>query len=224
VTEPPPLPPLADEAAVETDSAALLTERARNDVARVLSLRWVPLTAALLSLVLSVVAIYTATQQPSVELLMPANTRIALGRASGASYLYLQPAFVNTATNNRVEVIRGMTLHVAAADNGSAAADFTWTQQLRLVTDPISGQLTYQYVGDAVPLVVSPTNAASPLALFQAPPGWFFAARTYRLTLTADRVVAGSPLTASFSVDLTADNIAFLDQPGPDRFLEFPIQ
>ena len=91
-----------------------------------------------------------------------------------------------------------MTLHVAPADANTGAADFAWTQQLRLVTDPASGQLTYQYVADAVPLVVSPSNAASPLALFAAPHGWFFAAGTYQFTLTADRVVAGSALSATF--------------------------
>ena len=194
--------------------------RARAPLTRFITLRWVPLTAALLSLVLSVVAIYTATQQPAVSLLMPAQVRIAQGRSTGGAYLYLQPAFVNTAQNNRVEVIRDMSLHVS----GPATADLTWTQQLRLVTDATSGELTYQYVADAMPLVVSPSNAASPLALFEAPHGWFFAAGTYEFTLTADRVVAGSALTATFSVTLTADSVAFLDQPGPDKFLEFPIR
>ena len=222
MTDPQPLP-LAEEAAAESDTAAQLSDRARTGLVRFVSLRWVPLTAALLSLTLSVVAIYTSTQQPAVSVLMPSQVRIAQGRSTGGAYLYLQPAFVNTAQNNRVEVIRTMTLHVAPADASASAADFAWTEQLRLVTDPASGQLTYQYVADAVPLVVSPSNAASPLALFEAPHGWFFAASTYQFTLTADRVVAGSPLSATFKVTLTADNVTFLDQPGPDKFLELPI-
>ena len=194
--------------------------RARSPLSRFVMLRWVPLTAALLSLVLSVVAIYTATQEPSVTMLMPGQVRIAQGHSTGGAYLYLQPAFGNTAQNNRVEVIRDMALHVS----GPAAADFRWSQQLRFVTDAATGELTYEYVADAVPLVVSPSNAASPLGLFEAPHGWFFAAGTYQFTLSADRVVAGSALSATFSVTLTADNVAFLDQPGPDKFLEFPIR
>src|SRR5688572_28487546 len=190
-------------------------ELARNFV----TLRWVPLTAALLSLPLSVVAIYTATQQPSVSLLMPSQVRIAQGRATGSAYLYLQPAFVNMAQNNRVEVIRDMSLHAT----GPATTDFAWTQQLRLETDPETGALTYQYVADAVPLVVSPSNAASPLGLFEAPNGWFFGAGTYQLTLNADCVVADSPLTATFRVTLTAEDVAFLDQPGPDQFITVAI-
>lgn len=212
-------PPGPQEAAVKREPPARLAKRARIGLLRFLSLRWVPLTAALLSLSLSVVAIYTATQQPSVTLLMPDQVRVAQGRSSGAAYLYLQPAFVNTAQNNRVEVISDMSLRVA----GPATADFTWTQQLRLTTDA-SGGLTYQYVGDAVPLVVSPSNAASPLGLFEAPRGWFFGPGTYQFTLTADRVVASSPLTAEFDVTLSQADIDTLDQPGPDKFLEFDIR
>lgn len=212
----PVIEPRDQPADAQAEPRDLWRQLARNFV----TLRWVPLTAALLSLPLSVVAIYTSTQQPTVSLLMPSQVRIAQGHATGGAYLYLQPAFVNTAQNNRVEVIRDMSLHVT----GPATADFTWTQQLRLETDPDTGGLTYTYVADAVPLVVSPSNAASPLGLFEAPKGWFFSAGTYEFTLNADRVVAATPLTATFSVTLTAENVAFLDQPGPDMFLEFAIR
>ncbi len=211
------------DSAISSTAAPRLAKRLRVGLIRFISLRWVPLTAALLSLSLSVVAIYTATQQPSVSLLMPSQVRVAQGRSSGAAYLYLQPAFVNTAQNNRVEVIRSMTLHVAPSGSTVAAADFAWTQQLRLSTDPESGALTYQYVGDAVPLVVSPSNAASPLGLFEAPHGWFFSAGTYQFTLTADRVVTGSPLTARFELTLSQADIDLLEQPGPDRFITLNI-
>jgi hypothetical protein len=217
-----PVPP-TNEGPAAGQPPARLSKRARVGLLRFLSLRWVPLTAALLSLTLSVVAIYTATQQPSVSLLMPDQVRVAQGRSSGAAYLYLQPAFVNTAQNNRVEVIRTMRLQVTSADATVAATDFTWTQQLRLTTDPTSGGLSYEYVADAVPLVVSPSNAASPLSLFEAPRGWFFGVGTYQFTLTADRVVAGSPLTAHFEINLTQADIDTLEQPGPDRFITLPI-
>ena len=212
---------MTDESPAEVKPPARLSKRARVGLLRFLSLRWVPLTAALLSLTLSIIAIYTATQQPSVSLLMPDQVRVAQGRSSGAAYLYLQPAFVNTAQNNRVEVIESMTLHVTAPD--STSADFTWTQQLRLRTDPQTGGLTYEYVADALPLVVSPSNAASPLSLFEAPRGWFFGVGTYQFTLTADRVVAASALTARFEVTLSQADIDTLEQPGPDIFITLPI-
>jgi hypothetical protein len=218
-----PEPKKGGEAPAKAAPPAPWSKRARVGLLRFISLRWVPLTAALLSLTLSVVAIYTATQQPSVSLLMPDQVRVAQGRSSGAAYLYLQPAFVNTAQNNRVEVIRTMRLHVTSSDANVAEADFTWTQQLRLTTDATTGGLSYEYVADAVPLVVSPSNAASPLGLFEAPRGWFFGLGTYRLTLTAERVVAGSPLVDNFEFTLSQADIDTLEQPGPDRFITLPI-
>jgi hypothetical protein len=145
--------------------------------------------------------------------------RIVQGRESGSAYVYLQPSFVNTGGNNRVEVIRGMTLDVA----GPASAELQWTQQLRLVGDADSDGLSYEYAGDAAPIVVSPSAASSALALFDAPAGWHFEPGTYTFTLRADRVVVSAPMEASFAVTLSPENIAFLDGPGPDQFLAFPI-
>jgi hypothetical protein len=193
----------------------------RDLLRRFVTLRWVPLTAALLSLVLSVTAIIVSTRQPDVLLIMPDLVRVADGRESGGAYIYLQPAFVTTGGNDRVEVIRGMALEVTPPAGDRAT--FTWTEVLRLVTDPTGG-LSYEYVADAAPLVVGPRSAATPLGLFKAPSGWFFSAGTYHFKLIADRVVVADPLTGTFSVTLSAENIAFLDQPGADKFLSFSIR
>lgn len=61
------------------------------------------------------------------------------------------------------------------------------------------------------------------MCLFDAPDGFFFAAGTYRFTLTADRVVAAEGLRAVFTVTIGPDDITFLDEPGTNRFLAFPI-
>ena len=66
--------------------------------------------------------------------------------------------------------------------------------------------------------------AAAPLSLFDAPNGWFFAPGSYTFVVAADRVVVGQPLSAQFGLTLTPENVAFLDQPGTDRFLTFPIE
>jgi hypothetical protein len=158
-------------------------------------------------------------QQPEVMLIMPDQVRIAQGRDSGSAYVYLQPSFVNTGGNNRVEVIRDMKLDVA----GPLAGEFRWTQQLRLVGDADSEGLSYEYAGDAAPIVVSPSAASSALGLFDAPPGWHFTPGTYTFTLEAERVVVGAPMQATFSVTLSAEDVAFLDAPGPDQFLAVPI-
>ena len=157
-----------------------LAARAREPLMRLLTLRWVPLTAALLSLILSVVAIIASTQQPQVMLILPDTVRVAQGRSTGAAYVYLQPAFVNTAKSDRVEVIRDIRLQVAPVDRSRPPVDFKWREQIKLVGDSSSGGLIYQHEADAVPLVVSPSNAVAPLSLFRAPDGWFFTrARTH---------------------------------------------
>jgi len=195
--------------------------RVRRPLARILSLAWVPLTASFLSLILSIAAIYLSTQQPEVLLVVPDQIRIAQGRQSGSAFVYLQPAFVSTGKNERVEVIRDMTLRVESP--GGDPAQFRWTEQVRLVGDAESNGLSYEYAGDAVPLLVSARSASSPVCLFDAPDGWFFGAGTYSFTLSAARVVAGDPLEARFAVTIAAEDIVFLDAPGTNRFLAFPI-
>ncbi|MEP7158415.1 MAG: hypothetical protein ABI797_03235 [Chloroflexota bacterium] len=195
--------------------------RGRALFAKFVTLRWVPLTAALLSLPLSAAAILISLQQPEVLVILPDQVRIAQGRGSGAAYAYLQPAFVSTGRNERIEVIRDMDLEVAGPGQ---PAVFRWTQQLRLVGGTDGDGLSYEYVADAVPLLVSPRNAAAPLSLFEAPQSWFFSPGDYTFRLVADRVITGEPLTAEFRLTLSADDVALLDQPGPDRFLTFPIE
>jgi hypothetical protein len=98
----------------ETESATSpWATRASESFAKFVSLRWVPLTAALLSLPLSATAILISLQQPEVLLILPDQVRVAQGRPSGAAYLYLQPAFVSTGRNERIEVIRDMRLDVS---------------------------------------------------------------------------------------------------------------
>jgi hypothetical protein len=194
---------------------------ARDLFGRFITLRWVPLTAALLSLPLSAAAIFLSVQQPDVVLILPDQIRVAQGRESGSAYVYLQPAFVSTGKNERIEVVRDMELVVQPPTGESAR--FRWDQQLRLVTDPDSGGLRYEYVADAVPLLIGPRDASAPLSLFDAPSGWFFVAGDYTFTLIAERVVVGQPLQDDFRLTLAQSDIEFLDRPGPDQFLTLPI-
>lgn len=198
-----------------------MAARGREAFHRFITLRWVPLAAALLSLPLSATAVFLSVQQPELIVILPDQIRAAQGRQSGAAYVYFQPAFVSTGRNDRVEVIREMVLDVSPP--AGPAATFRWTQQLRLVTDPDTGALSYEYVADAVPLLISPREAAAPLSLFNAPPGWFFTAGDYRFRLVADRVVTGQPLVAEFQLTIAQQDIEFLEQPGPEQFLTFPI-
>jgi len=191
----------------------------RHVMLRALRFGWVPLVAAMLSLVLSIASIYVATRQPDVLLIMPNVVRLAGGHATGFSYVYLQPAFVSTGNNDRVEVIRDMTLTVRST-TGGASTTMVWKGQGRLVGS--GGSLTYEYAGDAVPLLVSPRTASAPLSVFDAPAGWFFDAGTYEFTLAADRVMATESLRGTFNVTITPAQVDVLNAV-PEQFLAYPI-
>jgi hypothetical protein len=196
-------------------------QRLRRPAFALVSLSWVPLVASLLAILLSLASIYVSTREPEVVVILPDVVRLVGGRGSGSSYVYLQPAFVSTGVNDRVEVIADMSLKVERAD-GRDATTMSWEEQASLVSDD-DGALSYRYAADAVPLLVGARSAASPLALFQAPDGWFFGEGDYRFTLEADRVVSGTPLRATFEVTLDAEDMAVLEAPGQERFLAFDI-
>lgn len=210
----------ADASTPTTPVVARLRDLRRPAVALV-SLSWVPLAASAFAVILSVASIWVSTREPEVVVILPDVVRLVGGHATGSSYVYLQPAYVSTGVNDRIEVIADMTL-VVQREDGSDRADLEWREQASLVTGP-DGALSYQYESDAVPLLVGPRSAATPLALFQAPPGWFFREGTYRFTLEADRVVSAAPLRTSFEVTLAAGDMAVLDATGPERFLAFSI-
>lgn len=190
---------------------------------RALSLAWIPLVASAISVVLSLASIYISTRQPEVLMLLPDVVRVAGGHASGASYIYLQPAFVSTGTNDRIEVVSDMTLALQPVDSPSAAVTtLRWKEQVALVGGA-GGELGYQYLADAVPLLISPKAAANPVGLFEAPPGWFIDAGAYAATLTASRIVGESPLVGRFRFTISPSDLDVLDDVGPERFLAYPV-
>jgi hypothetical protein len=201
---------------------APVTGRPWRRAAALLPLSWVPLAASLLAIVLSLSSLWVSTREPEVLVILPDIVRLVGGRASGASYAYLQPAFVSTGVNDRVEVIRDMRLLARRADGGDPV-ELEWRQQVTLVTDD-QGVLSYRYLADAVPLLVAARSAAAPLSLFQGPQGWHLASGTYRFTLEADRFAVSEPLRASFDVTLGPDEMEILDAPGPERFLAFTVE
>jgi hypothetical protein len=197
--------------------------RATARLRRILSLAWVPLVASLVSLVLSVGSIVIATRDPSVLMLLPDQVRFAQGPGIGYAYAYLQPTFVSTGANDRVEVVRDMTLEVRPLDGGDSV-ELAWNEVGSFTFDPADDSLTYAYVADAAPLLVAPEAAENPLALFQGPDGWLLTPGRYELRLVASREVAADPLEASFEVELSAEQVEFLDDADGTQFLSVPIR
>jgi hypothetical protein len=211
--------PVGDERAADEEPALPLGQRLLRSF---VTLKWVPMTAALLSLPLAATALFVSLQQPEVTLILPDQIRVVQGREAGHAYVYFQPSFVSTGGSDRIEVIRDMHLEMTPQAGGEPTS-FDWDQVLRLVSDPETGTLNYEYEADAVPLLIGPRDAATPLSLFEAPDGWHFAPGTYNVRVVADRVVTGQPLIDEFLLTLSPENVAFLEQPGPEQFLPLPI-
>lgn len=192
-------------------------------IARFVSLAWVPLATSAVSLVLSVSSIVVSTREPEVVMILPDQARVAQGEDFGFAYMYVQPAFVNTGVNTRVEVIRTMTLEVEPADGGKPV-EFYWDERGELVYDQAARSLNYRYTADAVPLLVSPRDAQVPFAVFNSPKGWYFKAGTYRIRLIAHRVVSERPLEGAFEITLAQKDIDFLTGSRGRSFLVFPAK
>jgi hypothetical protein len=199
------------------------TVAAWERVRRVLSLAWVPLTASLVSLVLSVGSIVIATRDPSVVLILPDQVRLAQGEAAGGAIAYLQATLVSTGTNDRVEVIRDLRLLVTPPAGGESA-EFAWDETGSFLFDAETQRLSYEYVSDAGPLLITPREAQNPLALFLAPSDWTFEPGTYEMRLVADRIVASDALEATFQLELSAEDVEFLNESGGSEFLTIPIE
>jgi hypothetical protein len=194
----------------------------RARVRRAVSLGWVPLAASLLSLILSIGSIVIATRDPTVLLILPDQVRFAQATSDGYAYVYLQPTFVSTGNNDRVEVIRGMRLLVS--DPSGATAELAWDEVGEFSFSSVDQALSYEYVGDAAPMLVAPDQAQNPLALFQGPPGWLLQAGTYQIELVADREVATAPLQKRFAVDLSEVQVQEIAEADGARFLAVPIR
>jgi hypothetical protein len=176
---------------------------------------WVPIVTSLASLAIALWSVIIATSEPEVLMLMPQRVRVAHSLENWtAAIVYVQPSFLSTAKNDRVEVISDIKLHVQPLDGGEGR-DFTWLQHGTWELDPDQGDLQYQYAGDPGPLTVSPSNAQQPIVVFITDPGWAFNEGDYRLTVTATRVVSAASLQESFTISLTADAVASInDQRG----------
>ena len=69
-------------------------------------------------------------------------------------------------------------------------------------------------------MVVSPTSQQLPIVLFVGPEGWAWEPRSSRVTLTADRAVAGEPLREAFALPLTQEVVDDLNAARGQRFRE----
>jgi len=176
------------------------------------------LAVAAASFALSLYSLLVAGRPPEVMLSAPDVVRVAQGE--DAAWLYLQPRFVSTGRNDRVEVISGIEVRAEPTAAGTMA--LRWEEQGSWVFDHPTRSLNWLFVGDAAPLVVGPNTPQLPVCLFTGPPGSAWTAGTYRVEIVAQREVAGAPLRARFTVNVSADEVAAVNAPRGGQFREIP--
>ena len=183
---------------------------------------WLPLLIATISFATSTYTFFATNAAPDLALTLPAFVRVAQGPNLGAAaIIYLQPSFTNVGESARVEVISGMTLRVQPASGGEPV-EFTWQEIGRFVPDTRTAglfRLSYEYVSDAQPLLVSQGNPQAPVGTFIGPVGWYFAPGAYRITLIASRQVNTAPLQRTIQITLSDASIAALNEKGGGTFL-----
>jgi hypothetical protein len=183
----------------------------------------IALAVAVASLIFSFYIWYDGHQPPEVALTLPDRVRVTQG--VDLAWLYIQPRFVSTSSNDRVEVIESIEVSVAPVlSNPSTrqAVTFDWGEQGQMTYSESSRTLSWQWVADPGPLVVSPGNPQNPTGLFYAPEGWFWEVGRYQVTIAASTTVSDRVITNSLQFELTQEEIDQLNaQPG-DIFLTIP--
>lgn len=198
---------------------------------------WVPIIASIFSLVIAVYGLIVATEDPEVVVLMPRHV-IMDDADAGADVpfapenIFLQLSFVGTGNNNRIELISSITLRLEP-EAGGPSTMLEWAEQGDWdFVDPLSGgqghalsERIYVYRGDAAPLLVGPNNAQQLLCVFPMRERYVLTPGVrYRLTLTAERVVAGKPLAASGLITVSAEEISYLKSNyRTQKFIQAPL-
>jgi hypothetical protein len=179
---------------------------------------WLAILISIVSLAVAISSFVAATEDPDVSMVLPRLVRMVQGGET--PILYVQPQFISTGRNDKLDVITGISIR-AEPVGGGAGADFTWDEQGAWSYDPTVKELTYIFVADAGPLMVSPSNPQFPVGLFAGPPAWQFEPGDYRLTITATRAVGSTPLQGTIVVPFPENLIAFINNSDGTRFAEF---
>ncbi|WP_257462044.1 hypothetical protein [Archangium lipolyticum] len=184
--------------------------------------QWIQTLGAAVALVLSLHNFVTLNQRPPVRLSLPHLVRIAQGPEE--VWLYLQPTFSTTSKTEQLEVISGMELKVERVGQpANQGTVFVWDETGEWVYDSEQHDLTWKFLADPTPLIVSQSQPQSPIGLFVAK-GWEFETGNYEVTLTAHRTTTKTPLEARFCLRFSEPDILALNQGGQWAWHGFPMK
>lgn len=186
--------------------------------------RWliagIPVTIAMLSFLLSLYTWYDSNRPPQIELALPDRVRVTQGE--DRAWLYIQPRYVSTSQNDQIDVVTSIEVEVKPPE-ASASIPFDWDEQGIWNFDHASRSLTWDWVADPGPLVVSPADPQMPSGLFLSRDGWLWAAGDYEITVSSSTSAGDKTLAASGTMTITDDQLVQLESGRGSLFLTVPL-
>lgn len=177
----------------------------------------IPLVVAVISLLFSMFTWWTTNRAPDVAVGVPSVVRVV--QAGDSAWMYVQPHFIVAGATDRVAVVTGLSVTVAPRA-GADAASFAWEEQGTWTYDSPTQALTWEFVADPSPLLVSASTPQSPVALMVSAEPMAWAPGAYGVTILATRA-DGDPVRAEFTMAISEQVAADLRRD-PGRFLEVP--
>jgi hypothetical protein len=166
---------------------------------------------------LSIYNLVIAQREPAVDIALPHIVRIAQGKDT---WLYFQPTLSTRVKAERVEVITQVELHLRPTTSSSKTPTFFWDETGSFSYSPASRELTYRWVADPSPILVSQSTPQQPLLVFNAL-SWSFTEGRYEGTLVLKRASRQPPLTKSFCLAVSKSAAATMKSGGQYRFNGF---
>jgi hypothetical protein len=200
--------------------ASETTRRARFRLPRPKA-AWIPTITAAVSFLISIYTFLSTSRPPRIELIPPRLVRIAQGGPAGP-HVYLQPVLLGQGRGERAEVVLGFTLR-AEPLAGGAAADFIWDETGEWIFDSETQELSWAYLSDPGPVLLTAQTALAPTLLFVGPADWRFDPGAYRLTLLVEPAVGRGAIQERFGIALTEEDARILEETRGARFLTFEV-
>ncbi|MFE9995934.1 hypothetical protein [Streptomyces avermitilis] len=178
---------------------------------------WISSVAALVALCLSLYNFVLVQRQPDTDVALPRIVRIAQG---DEVWFYLQPTLSTRVETTQTEVITQVEPRTRAPGPGTRQPVFYWDESGTFTYDRTNHTLSYAWIADPSPLLVSRDKPQQPLMLFKTT-GWKFGSGRYQGRLILHRASGRKPLTEDFCLMLSDDDAKTLRTRGQYTFSSF---
>lgn len=174
--------------------------------------KWVPFTIAIASFVVSMYTFFVTTREPVVDVVLPQNIRVSVSShaTDPFSIAFLQPTFVHAGPSQRVEVVESMRLIFTAPDDTTTRFTMPWRETGAFYQEPTSPAISYRWVADPSPVLLSRETAQSPLGVFYGDSDLVWSPGVWTAELRATRAAGDPDLVSRFTFDISSEKFDLL--------------